>query len=200
MPYPVPNYWIVSGTLNKNGIPFYEGKVYADNLKNGVFQTIAETGISSDGSFTLGFSSSQFQDHEEIKLMFKDLSVKSNNDQNRSREQEWMRKRMIIDHLRHGNFPPRVAVRMGFYFYKDSKPWIYEEGNFLLNQLLDGKYDVENIMRQLYELLDPTRQFRYDLQDSLVEYENMVNDIILNAMNYIATEFERKGAKNKKQT
>ena len=61
MPYPVPNYWIVSGTLNKNGIPFYEGKVYADNLKNGVFQTIAETGISSDGSFTLGFSSSQFQ-------------------------------------------------------------------------------------------------------------------------------------------
>ena len=62
MPYPVPNYWIVSGTLNKNGIPFYEGKVYADNLKNGVFQTIAETGISSDGSFTLGFSSSQFQD------------------------------------------------------------------------------------------------------------------------------------------
>ena len=62
MPYPVPNYWIVSGTFNKNGIPFYEGKVYADNLKNGVFQTIAETGISSDGSFTLGFSSSQFQD------------------------------------------------------------------------------------------------------------------------------------------
>lgn len=61
MPYPVPNYWIVSGTFNKNGIPFYEGKVYADNLKNGVFQTIAETGISSDGSFTLGFSSSQFQ-------------------------------------------------------------------------------------------------------------------------------------------
>lgn len=61
MPYPVSNYWIVSGTLNKNGIPFYEGKVYADNLKNGVFQTIAETGISSDGSFTLGFSSSQFQ-------------------------------------------------------------------------------------------------------------------------------------------
>lgn len=137
---------------------------------------------------------------EEIKLMFKDLSAKSNIDQNRSREQKWMQKRMIFDYLRHRNFSPRVAVRMGFYFYKDSKPWIYEEGNFLLNQLLDGKNDRENIMRQLYELLNTTRQFRYDLQEPFAEYEDMVNDIILDAMNYIATEFERKVPKNKKQS
>ena len=38
MAYPVPEVWTVSGALNKNGIPFYQGKVYADNLKNGVFQ------------------------------------------------------------------------------------------------------------------------------------------------------------------
>ena len=62
MAYPVPEVWTVSGTLNKNGIPFYQGKVYADNLKNGVFHQIAETGISTDGSFTLTFSRGNFQD------------------------------------------------------------------------------------------------------------------------------------------
>ena len=62
MAYPVPEVWTVSGALNKNGIPFYQGKVYADNLKNGVFHQIAETGISTDGSFTLTFSRGNFQD------------------------------------------------------------------------------------------------------------------------------------------
>lgn len=136
---------------------------------------------------------------EEIKLMFKDLSAKTNIDQNHSREQKWMQKRMIFDHLRHRNFSPRVAVRMGFYFYKDSKPWIYEEGNFLLNQLLDGKNDGENIMRQLYELLDSARQFQYDLNEPILDYENMINRIILDAMTYLTKECERKGTKKKKQ-
>ena len=62
MAYPIPEVWTVSGALNKNGIPFYQGKVYADNLKNGVFHQIAETGISTDGSFTLTFSRGNFQD------------------------------------------------------------------------------------------------------------------------------------------
>ena len=52
MAYPVPTDWTVSGTLNKNGVPFSEGKVYADNLNNGEFEQIAESGISADGSFT----------------------------------------------------------------------------------------------------------------------------------------------------
>ncbi len=34
MAYPVPEDWTISGILNKNGVPFSEGKVYADNLKN----------------------------------------------------------------------------------------------------------------------------------------------------------------------
>lgn len=33
MAYPVSTDWTVSGTLNKNGVPFSAGKVYADNLK-----------------------------------------------------------------------------------------------------------------------------------------------------------------------
>lgn len=62
MAYPVPTDWTVSGTLNKNDVPFSAGKVYADNLKNGQFHQIAETGISADGSFTLHYSSWQFQE------------------------------------------------------------------------------------------------------------------------------------------
>lgn len=62
MAYPVPEIWKVSGMLNKNGVPFSEGKVYADNFKNGVFYQIAETGISADGSFTLTYSRANFQD------------------------------------------------------------------------------------------------------------------------------------------
>lgn len=62
MAYPVSTDWTVSGTLNKNDVPFSAGKVYADNLKNGQFHQIAETGISADGSFTLHYSSWQFQE------------------------------------------------------------------------------------------------------------------------------------------
>ena len=62
MAYPVPADWTICGTLNKNGVPFSAGKVYTDNLKNGEFQQIAESGISADGSFTLHYSSWQFQE------------------------------------------------------------------------------------------------------------------------------------------
>lgn len=55
MAYPVPEVWTISGILKKNGVPFFEGKVYADNLKNADFKQIAESGISSDGSFSLSF-------------------------------------------------------------------------------------------------------------------------------------------------
>lgn len=34
MAYPVPTDWTICGTLNKNGVPFSAGKVYADNLKD----------------------------------------------------------------------------------------------------------------------------------------------------------------------
>lgn len=66
MAYPVPEVWTVSGTLNKNGVPFFEGKVYADNLNNnGQFEQIAESGISADGSFTLTYSRGNFQNGDE---------------------------------------------------------------------------------------------------------------------------------------
>lgn len=66
MAYPVPTDWTVSGTLNKNGVPFFEGKVYADNLNNnGQFEQIAESGISADGSFTLTYSRGNFQNGDE---------------------------------------------------------------------------------------------------------------------------------------
>ncbi len=62
MAYPVPTDWTVCGTINRNGVPFSEGKVYADNLKNGEFHQIAESGISADGSFLLAYSRANFQD------------------------------------------------------------------------------------------------------------------------------------------
>ncbi len=65
MAYPVPTDWTASGTLNKNGVPFSEGKVYADNLNNGQFEQIAESGISADGSFTLTYSRGNFQNGDE---------------------------------------------------------------------------------------------------------------------------------------
>ena len=75
MAYPVPEVWTVSGTLNKNGVPFYQGKVYADNLKNGEFHQIAETGISADGSFTLTYSRGNFQDGDTT-LEFPTLRIR----------------------------------------------------------------------------------------------------------------------------
>lgn len=65
MAYPVPEVWTISGILKKNGVPFFEGKVYADNLKNADFKQIAESGISSDGSFSLSFSRWNFQEGDE---------------------------------------------------------------------------------------------------------------------------------------
>lgn len=62
MAYPVPTDWTICGTLNKNGVPFSAGKVYADNLKNGEFHQIAESGISANGSFLLTYSRANFQD------------------------------------------------------------------------------------------------------------------------------------------
>ncbi len=62
MTYPVPEVWTVSGKINKNGAPFFEANVYADNLKNGDFQQIAETGIAADGSFILTYSRWNFQE------------------------------------------------------------------------------------------------------------------------------------------
>lgn len=65
MAYPVSEIWTVSGSLNKSGTPFSEGKVYADNLNNGVFLQIAESGISADGSFTLTYSRGNFQNGDD---------------------------------------------------------------------------------------------------------------------------------------
>lgn len=42
MAYPVPEIWTVSGSLNKSGVPFSAGKVYADSLKiQGVKRALA---------------------------------------------------------------------------------------------------------------------------------------------------------------
>lgn len=75
MAYPVPEAWTVSGTLNKNGVPFFEGKVYADNLNNGQFEQIAESGISGDGSFTLTYSRGNFQ-NGDASLEFPTIRIR----------------------------------------------------------------------------------------------------------------------------
>ena len=42
MAYPVPEIWTVSGSLNKSGVPFSAGKVYADSLNiQGVKRTLS---------------------------------------------------------------------------------------------------------------------------------------------------------------
>ncbi|WP_308602259.1 neuraminidase-like domain-containing protein [uncultured Fibrobacter sp.] len=65
MAYPVPENWTVTGSLNKNGEAFSQGKVYAYNLKDGELEQIAESGIHSDGSFSLLFSKWMFQKGDE---------------------------------------------------------------------------------------------------------------------------------------
>ena len=62
MSYPVPYTWTISGILLNDGIPFNQGNLKAYNrLADGNLEQIAECGISEDGSYTLVFSSSQFQ-------------------------------------------------------------------------------------------------------------------------------------------
>lgn len=62
MSYPVPYTWTISGILLNEGIPFNQGNLKAYNrLADGNLEQIAECGISEDGSYTLVFSSSQFQ-------------------------------------------------------------------------------------------------------------------------------------------
>lgn len=62
MSYPVPYTWTISGILLNDGLPFNQGNLKAYNrLADGNLEQIAECGISEDGSYTLVFSSSQFQ-------------------------------------------------------------------------------------------------------------------------------------------
>ena len=75
MAYPVAEVWTVSGNLNKGGVAFSEGKVYAYNYKNGEFSQIAESDISADGSFTLTFSRWNFQEGDEA-LEYPTLQVR----------------------------------------------------------------------------------------------------------------------------
>ena len=75
MAYPVAEVWTVSGNLNKGGVAFSEGKVYAYNYKNGEFSQIAESDISADGFFTLTFSRWNFQEGDEA-LEYPTLQVR----------------------------------------------------------------------------------------------------------------------------
>ena len=61
MAFPVPDTWTISGIILKSGVPFTQGKVYAYNLYSGTWESIAENGFGSDGSFSLTFSKSNFQ-------------------------------------------------------------------------------------------------------------------------------------------
>lgn len=65
MAYPVPENWTICGALNKSGIPFSDGKVYAYCQASSGFIKIAESGISADGTFSLTFSRWNFQQGDE---------------------------------------------------------------------------------------------------------------------------------------
>jgi len=65
MAFPVPDTWTISGIILKSGVPFTQGKVYAYNLYSGTWESIAENGFGSDGSFSLTFSKWNFQKGDE---------------------------------------------------------------------------------------------------------------------------------------
>lgn len=92
---------------------------------------------------------------EEIKIMFKDLP--SRLERNVYSETKSRRRRIhpgMIEELIDMNKNPRIGIRMGLSFYKESMPWIYDEGNFLLNLISEnGDKKFKEIYYQFKELL-----------------------------------------------
>jgi len=92
---------------------------------------------------------------EEIKLMFNDLP--SRLDKMSYSEDRKRRRRLhpgMIEDIMHMNENPRLCIRIGLSFYRDTMPWIYEEGNYLLNTM-NNEHLIEekDIYMQFKELL-----------------------------------------------
>lgn len=62
MSYPVPDTWLVTGIMLRDGAPFSQGKLQAYHwLADGSLDWMAECGLAADGAFSLEFSSYMFQ-------------------------------------------------------------------------------------------------------------------------------------------
>lgn len=125
---------------------------------------------------------------EEIKLMFNDLPSKLNNisySEDRKHRQK-LSPRIILDIMRM-NENPRLNIRMGLTFYRDSMPWIYEEANYLLNNISDGNnIDEEKIYMQFEKLLMENRnmmmyqEYILNNRDDYILYEELPMMIMRN--------------------
>lgn len=125
---------------------------------------------------------------EEIKLMFNDLPSKLNNisySEDRKHRQK-LSPRIILDIMRM-NENPRLNIRMGLTFYRDSMPWIYEEANYLLNNISDGNnIDEKKIYMQFEKLLMENRnmmmyqEYILNNRDDYILYEKLPMMIMRN--------------------
>ena len=92
---------------------------------------------------------------EEIKIMFKDLP--SRLDKMTYSENKIRRRRLhpgMVEEMMHMNENPRLSIRIGLSFYKEILPWVYEEGNYLLNNYNDNSnIDAKEIYSLFKELL-----------------------------------------------
>jgi hypothetical protein len=92
---------------------------------------------------------------EEIKLMFNDLP--SRLDKMSFSDDKKRRRRLhpgMLEDIMHMNENPRLGIRIGLSFYRDTMPWVYEEGNYLLNSISEESNKDENdIYVQFKELL-----------------------------------------------
>ncbi len=92
---------------------------------------------------------------EEIKIMFKDLP--SRLDKISYNENKMRRRRMhpgMIEEMMHMNENPRLSIRIGLSFYKEVLPWVYEEGNYLVNSCDDNSdTDSKEVYYLFKELL-----------------------------------------------
>ena len=128
----------------------------ADGIQEKFKKTKKKDISSSDDKVT----SSSAKLFEEVKYMFNELSSRIQQNvmykENGSRENLY---RFMMDRFRFlEEESPRFAIRLGLSLYREFAPWIYEEGNYLLNQLLSKEYDhSEDIMRPFIRLMRSIR-------------------------------------------
>lgn len=117
---------------------------------------------------------------EEIKLMFKDLPSRIENNgrgDGRRRNRKMLRPAMM-DGIMHVSKNKAVGIRMALSCYREKFPWIYEEGTQILNRVSTGKPSQGNTKRALMEMeevlmLGMRNPFVEELIDDEVEYMMM---------------------------
>ena len=93
---------------------------------------------------------------EEIKIMFQDLPSRiERNDGGRTKKSRRRFHPGMVEEIVFGAKSPVVGIRIGLSLYRDSMPWIYEEGNSILTRFQNNKNQGgrKNLMRDFSDLI-----------------------------------------------